>query len=108
MGFAPAARFFRPSRIMACASRVAVVVPSPATSLVLVETSLHELRAHVLKRILQLDLLGDGHAVVGDQRSAELLVQHDVAALGAKGDLHGIGQRIDADFQAPCGPLRRI
>ena len=39
MGFAPAARFFRPSRIMACASRVAVVVPSPATSLVLVETS---------------------------------------------------------------------
>ena len=39
MGFAPAARFFRPSRIIACASRVAVVVPSPATSLVLVETS---------------------------------------------------------------------
>ncbi len=40
MGLAPAARFFRPSRMMAWASRVAVVVPSPATSLVLVETSL--------------------------------------------------------------------
>ena len=40
MGFAPAARFFRPSRTIACASRVAVVVPSPATSLVLVATSL--------------------------------------------------------------------
>ena len=40
MGFAPAARFFRPSLIMVCASSVAVVVPSPATSLVLVETSL--------------------------------------------------------------------
>ena len=40
IGLAPAARFFRPSRIMAWASRVAVVVPSPATSLVLVETSL--------------------------------------------------------------------
>ena len=39
MGLAPAARFFRPSRMMAWASRVAVVVPSPATSLVLVETS---------------------------------------------------------------------
>ena len=39
MGFAPAARFFRPSRMIACASRVAVVVPSPATSLVLVDTS---------------------------------------------------------------------
>ena len=39
IGFAPAARFFRPSRMIACASRVAVVVPSPATSLVLVATS---------------------------------------------------------------------
>ena len=38
-GLAPAARFFRPSRTMACARSVAVVVPSPATSLVLVETS---------------------------------------------------------------------
>ena len=39
MGLAPAARFFRPSRTMAWVSRVAVVVPSPATSLVLVATS---------------------------------------------------------------------
>ena len=39
-GLAPATRFFRPSLMMAWASRVAVVVPSPATSLVLVETSL--------------------------------------------------------------------
>ncbi len=40
MGLAPAARFFRPSLIIAWARTVAVVVPSPATSLVLVETSL--------------------------------------------------------------------
>ena len=40
IGLAPAATFFRPSRIIACASSVAVVVPSPATSLVLVATSL--------------------------------------------------------------------
>ncbi len=40
MGLAPAATFFRPSFIMACASKVAVVVPSPATSLVFMATSL--------------------------------------------------------------------
>ena len=40
MGFAPAARFLRPSVIMAWARTVAVVVPSPATSFVLVATSL--------------------------------------------------------------------
>ncbi len=39
MGLAPAATFFRPSRTMAWASSVAVVVPSPATSLVAVATS---------------------------------------------------------------------
>ena len=40
IGLAPAARFFIPSLIIACASTVAVVVPSPATSFVLVATSL--------------------------------------------------------------------
>ncbi len=40
IGLAPAATFFMPSRTMARASTVAVVVPSPATSLVLVATSL--------------------------------------------------------------------
>ena len=39
IGLAPAATFFRPSRTIAWASRVAVVVPSPATSLVAVATS---------------------------------------------------------------------
>ena len=39
IGFAPAATFLRPSRTIACASTVAVVVPSPATSLVEVATS---------------------------------------------------------------------
>ena len=38
-GFAPAATFFRPSRTIGWASTVAVVVPSPATSLVAVATS---------------------------------------------------------------------
>ena len=39
IGFAPAATFFRPSRTIAWASTVAVVVPSPATSFVAVATS---------------------------------------------------------------------
>ena len=40
IGLAPAARFFIPSFTIACARTVAVVVPSPATSLVLEATSL--------------------------------------------------------------------
>jgi hypothetical protein len=40
MRFAPAATFFEPSRMIACASTVAVVVPSPAISDVLLATSL--------------------------------------------------------------------
>ena len=40
IGLAPAATFRRPSVTMAWASTVAVVVPSPATSLVLVAASL--------------------------------------------------------------------
>src|SRR5271168_5241314 len=39
IGFAPAATDFRPSRMIACASTVAVVVPSPASSEVLEATS---------------------------------------------------------------------
>ena len=40
IGLAPAATFFRPTLMMACASTVAVVVPSPASSPVLEATSL--------------------------------------------------------------------
>ena len=54
------------------------------------------LRAHVLERILQVDFLGDGHAVLGDGRRSELLVEDDVAALGAERDLHRVGQLVDA------------
>jgi len=39
IGFAPAAMFFAPSWMIACARTVAVVVPSPAASFVLVATS---------------------------------------------------------------------
>ena len=66
---------------------------------------LHQLSAHVLKGVLQLDLLGDGHAVVGDEGGAELLRQHHVAALGAHGDLYSVGQLVHALFQSLAGLL---
>jgi hypothetical protein len=66
---------------------------------------LDQLRAQVLVRARQLDLLGDGDAVVGDRGGAELLVQDHVAALGAERDLDGVGQRVDAALQRPPGLL---
>ncbi len=54
------------------------------------------LRAHVLELVLELDFLGDGHAVLGDARRAEALFDHHIAPLGAEGYLDRIGQNIDA------------
>ena len=44
---------------------------------------LNQLCTHVLKRIVQLDILCNGDTVIGDQRSAELLCQNNIAALGS-------------------------
>src|SRR5437879_1100535 len=38
----------------------------------------------------------DGYTVLGDGRSAELLLDHSIAALGAEGDLDRIGQDVDS------------
>jgi hypothetical protein len=57
---------------------------------------LHHLGAHVLVGVLQLDLLGNGHAVLGHGRCAEALLEHHHAAGGAQGDLHGAGQLLHA------------
>src|ERR1043165_8587945 len=56
----------------------------------------HHLRAHVFERVLQLDLLGDRHAVLRDGGRAELLVEHDVSALRAERDLNRVGELVDA------------
>ncbi len=56
----------------------------------------HHLRAHVLERILEIDFLGDGNAVLGDGGGTELLVEHDVAALRAERHLDGVREGIDA------------
>ena len=46
-----------PSRRIARASTVAVVVPSPASDAGLVGHLVHELGAHVLERVFELDFL---------------------------------------------------
>src|ERR671910_39129 len=58
-----------------------------------------ELCALVLERVLDLDLAGDGDAVVGDRRGAELLVQHDVAALRAERHLDRVGEDVHAALE---------
>jgi len=42
---------------------------------------LEQLRAHVLEMILELDFLGNGHAVMGDGRGAPFLIERYIAAL---------------------------
>ena len=64
---------------------------------------LHQLSAHVLKGIFQFDLLGDGHAVVGDEGSAVLLVKNYVSALGAESDLNSISELINAAKKGVSG-----
>ncbi len=56
----------------------------------------HHLGAHVLELILELHLLGDGHAILGDARRAVGLVQEHVTALGAEGHAHRVRESIDA------------
>ena len=41
---------------------------------------LGQLGADVLEGVLEFDVLGDGHTVVGDGGGAELLIENDVAA----------------------------
>jgi hypothetical protein len=65
----------------------------------------HHLGAHVLVGIVELDLLGDGDAVLGDLGGAELLVDHHVPALGTEGDLDGTGEGGDAVEHLAAGGL---
>ena len=105
IGLAPAATLRRPSFTMACARTVAVVVPSPATSSVFLATSLTSSAPIFSLRVLELDLLGDGYTVVGDRGSAPLLLQDDVATLGAERDLDRVGQLVHATLEGASGFL---
>ena len=63
----------------------------------------HHLRAHVLELVLELDLLGDGDAVLGGARRAVRFVENDVAALGPERDPHRVGEDVDAAQHALAG-----
>ena len=60
----------------------------------------HHLGAHVLELIGKLDLLRDRYAVFGNAGRPVGLVDHDVAALGAKGDFDGVVENFDASQHA--------
>ena len=64
---------------------------------------LDQLRAHVLKAVFQLDLLGDGHAVVGDGRAAVGLLKNNVPALRSQGHADDIRKLVNASLQCFSG-----
>ena len=66
---------------------------------------LHHLRAHVLELVLELDLLGDRHAVLGHGGGAERALQHHVAALRAERHFDRVGQDVHADNHLGAGGI---
>ena len=62
-----------------------------------------QLSADLLVGVLQLDLLGDGHAIVGDRGGAPLLLQDDVATLGAQRHLYRVGEGVESPLEAAAG-----
>src|SRR3984885_4261330 len=66
---------------------------------------LDQLGTDLLPRVLELDLLGDGHAIVGDRGGSPLLLEYHVPALGAEGYLHGVGKLVHAALEAAPGVL---
>src|SRR5579872_1080211 len=66
---------------------------------------LGELGPEVLVRVLQLHLLGDGHAVVGDGGGAPFFIDDDVAAARAERHLDGVGELVDAALEGAPGVL---
>lgn len=61
---------------------------------------LDQLGADLLVRVLELDLLGDGDTIVGDRGGAPLLLEDDVAALGAERHLDGVRELVHAALEA--------
>ena len=68
----------------------------------------HELGAHVLERIGQLDLLRDRHAVLGDGRAAEGLAQDHVTPGRTESGPDRAGEDIHAFHHFPARRRRRV
>jgi len=66
---------------------------------------LRQLGAQVLVRVVQFNLAGNGHAVVGDDGRTPLLIEHNIAPARAKGYLDRVCQLIDAGLQGLAGGI---
>jgi hypothetical protein len=95
IGLSPAAIARMPSWMMARARTVAVVVPSPATSLVLLATS-RTIWRPCSGIVRQLDRLRDRHPVGAHARRAKRFLNQNVAALRPERSFDRIGKNIDA------------
>ena len=80
-----------------CGGTVASIIASLAGH------TLHKLCAGILKGIFQFNLLGYGHTVLGNLGSAKLLINNNVATLGAQRNFHCISQRIGSSFEHLAG-----
>ena len=61
-----------------------------------------------MKLVLELDLLGDGHTVLGDHRGTPGLLKDDVAATGPHGDLDGVSEGVDAAEDLLAGAVTEV
>ena len=64
---------------------------------------LDQLGTDLLVGVLELDLLGDGNTIVGDRGGAPLLLEHDVATLGAQRHLDCVGEGVESPLEAATG-----
>ena len=105
IGLAPAATLRRPSWTIAHGEHGGGGGAVTGDVVGLLGDLLDERRADLLVGVLELDLLGDRDAVVGDRGGAPLLLEHHVAALRAEGDAHGVGELVHAGLERAAGLL---
>ena len=98
----------RPSCTSACASTVAVVVPSPATSLVLVATSLTSCAprfSYGSSSSISRAIVTPSLVMVGAPHDLSMTT---LRPSRPEGHLDGVGQGVDAALEATPGSSRRI
>ena len=100
IGFARAVTLRRPSRTIAWASTVAVVVPSPVTSSVFLATSLASsapIFSHGSSSSISLAMETPSLVMVG---APNALPMTTLRPRGAQRHLHGVGQPVHSAFEA--------
>ena len=103
MGLAPAATFLSPSFRIVCARTVAVVVPSPAMSLVLLAASLISWAPMLANGSSSSISLATVTRVVGDGRPAVLLTESYVSTLRSQSGTDRVRHYVDSLDQVVPG-----